>query len=194
MIPDKNMDKKQISSEIIFIKDKTVKVANKDIDLLKRKAVKNLRRRIRLCAHPGIKDNLHEMIIIHTKDAYIRPHLHLNKSESFHIIEGSADVIIFDRKGKITDLIRMGDYLSGKKFYYRISSPAYHSLLIRTEFLAFHEVTNGPFKRDDTIFAPWSPQEEDHPAKKIFMQQLKNDVSSFILSRKTTGEEDVRNR
>ncbi len=188
------MDKKQISSEVIFIKDKIVKVANKDIDLLKRKAVKNLRRRIRLCAHPGIKDNLHEMIIIHTKDAYIRPHLHLNKSESFHIIEGSADVIIFDRKGKITDLIRMGDYLSGKEFYYRISSPAYHSLLIRTDFLAFHEVTNGPFNRNDTIFAPWSPQEEDNPAKKIFMQQLKNAVSSFILSKKTTGEEDVRNR
>ncbi len=194
MIPEKNMDKKQIGSEVIFIKDKIVKVTNKDIDLLKRKAVKNLRRRIRLCAHPGIKDNLHEMIIIHTKDAYIRPHLHLNKSESFHIIEGSADVVIFDRKGKITDLIRMGDYLSGKEFYYRISSPAYHSLLIRTDFLAFHEVTNGPFNRDDTIFAPWSPQEEDNPAKKIFMQQLKNDVSSFILSKKTTGEEDVRNR
>lgn len=36
------------------------------------------------------------MLIVMAKGSYIRPHKHKNKSESFHIIEGLLDVIVFD--------------------------------------------------------------------------------------------------
>ena len=63
--------------------------------------------------HKDIKDNLHEMIIILSKETYIRPHKHLNKAESLHVIEGSADVIFFNDYGKIINCVR----LSKKKFF-----------------------------------------------------------------------------
>ena len=74
------------------------------------------RSRIRLCAHPDVNDTLHEMLIVHEKGTYVRPHKHLNKTESVHIIEGSVDVVIFDDDGNITDVIQMGDYKSGRNF------------------------------------------------------------------------------
>ena len=90
------------------------------IVMLKEKGLMNKRQRSRLCAHNEVGDTLHEMLIIHTKDTYVRPHKHLNKSESFHIVEGSLNVILFDEEGQITDVIQMGNYLSGNFFYYRL--------------------------------------------------------------------------
>jgi len=112
------------------------------------------------------------MLIVHAKNTYVRPHKHLNKSESFHIIEGSADVIIFNEEGSIIEVIEMGDFKSGKQFYYRLSEPYYHTLLIHCDFLVFHETTSGPFNRSDTVFASWSPSEEDTNGVNIFMESL----------------------
>jgi hypothetical protein len=50
---------------------------------LKRIAAKNPRLRSRLCTHPDPSSPLHEMLIVHHRDAYIRPHKHLGKPESF---------------------------------------------------------------------------------------------------------------
>src|SRR4030042_3603215 len=141
---------KQINEEVFIAEDRIVKAGYQDIEFFKVKSKNNQRKRIRLCAHRGIEDKVHEMLIVHTKDTYVRPHKHLNKSESFHIIEGSADVVVFDDDGNITEVIQMGDYSSGRKFYYRISDPYYHTLNITSQFLLFHETTKGPFRRADT--------------------------------------------
>lgn len=171
---------KQFNEEVFFADEGIVKVGRRDIEFLKEKARYNERKRIRLCAHKDVDDKLHEMLIVHTKDTYVRPHKHLNKSESFHVIEGSVDVIVFDEDGSIIEVIRMGDYLSGRRFYYRMSDPYYHTLLIRSDFLVFHETTNGPFKKSDTILAPWAPDETDSAAVKEFMEHLAQAVESFL--------------
>ena len=101
------------------------------------------------------------MLIVLTKDDYIRPHKYLYKTESFHVIEGSAVVIFFDEEGGIQEVIHVGDTSSGKQFYFRNDDARFHTQIITSDFLVFHEVTNGPFNRDDTIFAPWAPEEND---------------------------------
>ena len=128
---------KQVNKEVLFTTEKIAKVKDSDIELLKKKANANQRKRIRLCAHNNIKDKLHEMLIVHTKDTYVRPHKHLKKSESFHIINGIGDVILFNDSGEVIEVIPMGDYSSGRIFYYRISEPYYHTLLIRSAFPFF---------------------------------------------------------
>ena len=35
----------------------------------------------------------------------------------------------------------------------------FHTLLIHGDFLVYHEVTNGPFVREETILAPFAPPE-----------------------------------
>ena len=68
------------------------------------------------------------------------------------VIDGEADAIIFDDKGKVTKKIELGNYISGKEFYYRISSNTYHMLLVKSETFVFHEATEGPFIKNDTTF------------------------------------------
>ena len=151
----------KFNEEVFFADDEIVKLGYQDIDFLKEKAQNNERKRVRLCAHKEVKDTLHEMLIIHMKDTYVRPHKHLHKSESLYVIEGEASAVMFDEAGHIVEVIRIGDYRSGHRFYYRISAPVYHTLLISTEFFVFHETTNGPFNKTDTVFAPWAPEEND---------------------------------
>jgi cupin fold WbuC family metalloprotein len=122
------------------------------------------------------------MFIVHTRSTYVRPHKHLGKSESFHVLEGRADVVIFDDEGHIVEVIQTGDYGSRFPFYYRLSTPLFHTLLIRSAFLLFHESTGGPFVRSDTQFAPWSPDESSKPETVAFMERLEELVAPFLNS------------
>ncbi len=160
------------SGEVRYATDAIVLVDAADIACLKRAAAENARRRIRLCAHHSVDDRLHEMLIVHTSDTYVRPHKHGGKSESFHVIEGDVDVVIFDDGGGVTEVIRMGAFASGRPFYYRIAGPLFHTLLIRSDVLVFHETTSGPFRRADTVFAPWAPDEGDPAAVRRYLTEL----------------------
>jgi cupin fold WbuC family metalloprotein len=160
------------SDEVFQAAGGIVQVHAADLAQVVAKGTINTRKRARLCAHPGPEDRLHEMLIVLDRGTYIRPHRHANKCESFHIVEGELDVMIFHDDGAIRDVIRMGPYVSGKAFYYRIMEPCFHSVVINTPHALFHETTNGPFNRGDTEFAPWSPAEGD-PGVEAFVENIR---------------------
>lgn len=160
-----------------------VQVSHEYMETLKECARQNQRKRIRLCAHSGIDDLLHEMLIVHEKGTYVRPHKHLNKTESVHIIDGLVDVVVFDDDGNINDVMQMGDYKSGRVFYYRMQYPYFHTLLIHSDILLFHEATNGPFDRKDTVFAPWTPDETDVSSTLDFLKKVENLADKFQIKR-----------
>ncbi|MCX6992226.1 MAG: WbuC family cupin fold metalloprotein [Kiritimatiellaeota bacterium] len=162
--------------EVLIAAEPLVTVTSVDVDQLCARALHNVRRRMRLCAHPAIDSKVHEMLIVHTPETYVRPHKHIGKSESFHIVAGTADVILFDENGAIQQVVPMGDYASGRIFYYRVSGPLYHSLVITSDVLVFHEVTNGPFVRTESVFAPWAPDESDPVAVKAFLEDIKRKI------------------
>ncbi len=170
---------REFNKEVLYTSEDLVKVSSADIAILKEKALANERRRIRLCSHKDVNDPVHEMLIIHTKDAYVRPHKHINKNESLHVIEGSADVVLLDDQGEVTEVIPIGEYASGREFYYRLATPLYHTMIIRSNFLVFHETTKGPFQRSDTVFAPWAPEEKNVEACHIYMQKLTERISAY---------------
>jgi cupin fold WbuC family metalloprotein len=171
-------EKYRITHPEVLYSEESITTANlSDIDYLKQLSSRNARKRIRLCAHGGTDDRLHEMLIVHERGAYVRPHKHPGKSESTHIIEGLVDVVTFDDKGGVQSIIHMGDYASGRTFYYRMAFPMFHTLIIRSDVLVFHEITNGPFDRRDTVFAPWAPDDNDMQSIKIFMAALSDKVA-----------------
>ena len=51
--------------------------------------------------------------------------------------------------------------------------------MIRSERVIFHETTNGPFRREDTIFAPWAPEESDEAAGARFLSSLADQVGQL---------------
>jgi len=169
----------KFNDEVFYSGDSITKVRLKDINQLKQFARQTPRKRSRLCAHKDIDSSIHEMLIVHEKDIYIRPHMHMGKSESFHVIEGEADIVIFSDDGAILDLIEMSDYNGGKVFYYRLSEPLFHTVIIKSEVVVFHETTNGPFCREDMVFAEWSPPENEVEATHRFLKNLCTQLTEF---------------
>ena len=107
-------------------------------------------RRARLCLHHDPRDKVQEMVIAFSRDPYVRLHRHVNKRESFHVIEGEMAVVFFDDSGRVTRHIRMGPLGSGHAFLYRSSSSLWHTVVPLSEFVIIHETTNGPFVREET--------------------------------------------
>jgi len=150
------MKYKKISDEVLYTTNNLTELCYKDIQLLKEESLKNDSKKIRICAHPDVNDKLHEMIIVLSKDGYVKPHKHLYKTESFHLIEGKLDVVIFNEQGEVTTTKQLSDFLSGKPFYIRLPPDCFHTVVPKTETVVFHEITPGPFKPEDTVFNDWN--------------------------------------
>jgi cupin fold WbuC family metalloprotein len=172
---------REFNEEVLFADEPVIKVGPSDIQELKDRASRNRRRTIRLCAHRDVDDKVHEMLIVHARDTYVRPHKHLTKNASFHIVEGSGEFVIFDDSGEIGEIVPIGDYSTGRKFYYRLSEPRFYTLVINSDFLVFHETISGPFDRSDTEWASWSPEESDQAAAVEFAAELVRRVSSAVV-------------
>ena len=174
-----NVQATEINEEVFFSTTSLSTISRSDITDLKSKAQTNKRERIRLCTHRSTEEFLHEMFIVHSSSTYVRPHKHLHKAVSHHIIEGSVDFVVFDDEGEIIQVVDMGDYSSGRRFYHRISEPHFYALIIKSDTAVFHETITGPFHRDDTEFGPWSPDENDHFAVTHYMKQIEHQVNVF---------------
>lgn len=170
---------KKINNEVFYTKNTITQINEEDISFLKTNIKNTEKKRIRLCAHLNEQDNLQEMFIALSNETYIRPHKHLNKSESLHVLEGSAEVIFFDDFGKITKIISLSKNSSKSYFYYRISEPMYHTFIINSDIFIFHETTQGPFKKSDTLYAPWSPKEIEMDKVAKFVSELKKSAKVF---------------
>ena len=177
------MQLKPYNAEVVFAADSIVQIAGADIAALKAEAAQNPRRRKRICAHPDSGDRLHEMFIVHERGCYVRPHKHVDKCESLHVIEGTADAVFFHEDGSLRDVVTLGEYRTSGRFFYRVAGPVYHTLLISSPVFLFHETTGGPFRREDTIFAPWAPTEDQPDAVGTFTRRVTEAVAAFKRGR-----------
>tara|TARA_Y100000590_G_scaffold18275_1_gene21750 strand:+ start:13027 stop:13566 length:540 start_codon:yes stop_codon:yes gene_type:complete len=174
----------KINKEVLYSNEDITRVNIHDIKKLKKLALKNRTKKIRLCTHKNVKEQLQEMLIVHPKDYYVWPHKHVNKSESFHIIEGEVDIVLFNNYGKVLNFISMGAANTGKNFYYRLPQFKYHTLLIRSKVLVFHEITKGPFLKKDTIWASWAPHEKNRREVKQYLEKLKKEINIIKNAKK----------
>lgn len=158
--------------EVYFSRDPFTLVDRGAIAELKALASQNPSRRVRLCAHPNAEDLLHQMLIVQLKGAYIRPHKQLGKSKSFHMIEGDVAVVFFDDSGEVARTAELSASRENGAVFFRFPASVYHSLVPRSDSLVFFEVTTGPFRQGDTIFAPWAPGYDLHEAASAYWDDL----------------------
>jgi cupin fold WbuC family metalloprotein len=148
---------------------------------LKAAAARTPLRRARLCAHPDPGAAQHDMLIVSAAGTYVAPHRHPVKTESFVVLEGEADCLLFEADGRIADVVRMGSTGSGQPFFYRMPVNRYHSLAIRSEVLVFAESTMGPFSSAATENAPWAPGATETEAGLAFIRAA---IERFDAARK----------
>lgn len=166
------------NKEVLRAISHPLNLKKKDIEYLQSIALSNITGKSRICSHKNIEEKLHEMFIFHKKDYYVRPHRHFNKSESILILEGSADLVLFDEKGDIQNVIHLENFSSGNVFYHRIDEPIFHMIIIRSKFIVFYEATSGPFNRKDTEFAPWSPETNSSEINQ-FVKKIEYQIKNF---------------
>lgn len=167
------------SDEVYIAADDIVQICRDEINFIRDCAMRNARGRARICAHKGSQAVLHEMLIGISGTSYVRPHRHDGKSESFHLIEGRADIVILDEAGNVTDVIGLSE---DDTIFYRLESPSFHTLLVNSPVLVIHETTNGPFDPQQTIWAPFAP-EEGCAETAEYMDGLRKRANAFLATR-----------
>ena len=145
---------KQSKSLSYFIKKNKKILINelliKEIKKIAFKSKKNLR--INLHANPNSK--FHNMIIFHWKNTYYKPHKHILKEETCHMIKGKQKIITLDGRGKIITNQLLDDK---KNIIFRIEKNTFHTSKIISKYVIFHESKPGPYLGiKDSILPKWA--------------------------------------
>lgn len=164
---------RQVSPEVVYSDGGFLSVDAEMLALLKDRAARSPRRRCRLCFHADPSSPQHEMLIVMHRSSYVRPHRHKGKVETLGIVEGRCDIVLFEETGAVRSVIRMTPAAEGGCFFYRMPSGLFHSLIFRSEWLAFIETTIGPFDRATTEEASWAPPESEFAAGHAYLAGLR---------------------
>src|SRR5580693_2657941 len=115
-------------------------------DTVAARAAASPRLRMNYNFHSGPADNPHRFLNVLLRGTYIRPHRHLvpPKSESFLVLEGMADAVLFDDHGAITARYQLGaESPEGRLWGVDISPGVWHTILARTIRVVCFEVKPG---------------------------------------------------
>ncbi len=133
------------------------------------------RRRMNHNFHSGPADNPHRFLNVLLAGTYIRPHRHSApaKSETFVVLEGVADVILFDEYGVVRERHRIGaESPEGRIWGIDLAPGIWHTIVARSPRAVCFEVKPGPWEpSSDKEFADWAPAEND-PAVASYLQAL----------------------
>ncbi|GIL41462.1 WbuC family cupin fold metalloprotein [Roseiterribacter gracilis] len=163
---------KVIAPDCYGADERLVIATAEDLATIRQDAKTGARGRSRLCAHPDSSVPVHEMLIAHTADVYVRPHRHAGKDESLLLLEGEIDALFFADDGTVRQRTAMSAYGGSAPFYYRIPPGVWHAIIIRSPLAVFMEVTGGPFRREDTEFPTWAPDGNDLAAARAWVASL----------------------
>lgn len=168
----------QRSSNVFVLGDSPDFVHRGIIADLKNAADRSPLKRARLCLHRDGTELVHEMLIVLAGSVYIRPHRHLNKPESFHLLEGDVSAVFFDDDGAPSREVRLGRGLD-QPFIYRVTHPVYHTQWVWSDYVVFYECTRGPFLKEETEYASWAPEEGTSEVA-AYQARLKEQLASLL--------------
>jgi len=162
---------------ISYIQGGYLALNNDHIQELIARAKEAHRSRARICCHESVDSLVHEMFIAHQFGDYIRPHKHRGKSESLLVVYGKIDYLMFSDDGELEACHPLGDAQSGLPFYLNLRTEKFHTIMIRSDWAVFFEVTQGPLKEGASIAAQWSPEQDQHVAVSKFVDRLEHEIT-----------------
>lgn len=166
-------DLRKVAPGVFYSTVQPVTVGPAIVEFLKEVAAREPLRRARVCAHPDADASQHDMVIVSHRDTYVAPHRHRSKSETLLVVEGSAQVLLFDNSsGRPTRAFRVAPFGAGETFFYRMPEATFHSLVIESEYLVFVESTKGPFSADASEYAPWAPAPDQGESGRAYLRDV----------------------
>lgn len=145
------VEDKRAKSKSFFLK-KTVDYFDDNLLNFLKKYYKKYKQDVRICLHKNSSSIHHDMIILQKKNNFYRPHKHLKKGETYHIIFGSMICLLFNNKGKI-----LKKCFLKKDNIFRTPVNTFHTMIPTSRYVIYHESKLGPFlKKRDSIFPKWA--------------------------------------
>jgi cupin fold WbuC family metalloprotein len=142
------------------------------LELARESAAKSMR----LCLHPRPEAELHDMLVLVRRGAYAVPHKHAAKDETYHLVHGTALLVLFDDDGSAVEHAPLDPRA---RFLCRVGAGRFHTLVPTSDVLVFHESRPGPFDpRGDGIDAPWAPPRKDEEAGARWLEALAARITS----------------
>jgi cupin fold WbuC family metalloprotein len=173
---------KKITEGVYYFDKVKPFIDSKLLEFLKKDAIKNKLKRSRICVHKKPTSKLHEMFIAILRDSYIKPHKHLNKDESYFLLEGKLEIVVFNENGKIKEVICMSTIGKNKKLYFKIFKNSMHTIVIKSKYIIIKEVTEGPLNKKNDVFAHFAPDENQKNEIKIFNIKLNENIKKYKLN------------
>lgn len=148
--------------------------------MVAQQAATSPRKRMNYNFHTGPEDNPHRFLNVLLRGTYIRPHRHAHppKAESFLVLDGVAEVLLFDDLGRVVERHQMGsDSREGKTWGVDLPPGIWHTIVALSDRVVCFEVKPGPWEpASDKEFASWAPAE--------------NDLNATTYLKKLTAHED----
>jgi glucose-6-phosphate isomerase len=139
-----------------FCRSLPARVDGRVLDQLREASARYGDKNVRLCLHAEPEASFHSMIVLEHPGRYYRPHKHLDKGESFHVLDGLLGVLAFSEDGSIVDACRLDRRDTP---IYRVQVGQYHAVMPLTDPVIYHESKPGPFLGDrDSLFPDWAPE------------------------------------
>ena len=141
-----------------YLKNENIKIDKKLLLFLERFSLHNKNIDARICIHKKKSSKHHSMVLLQNKNNYYRPHKHKSKGDTFLILKGKLACFLFNNKGKIKFKC-----ILKKNEIFRTPNNTFHAILPVTKKVLYFETKKGPFlKKNDSIFASWSPSNKDN--------------------------------
>lgn len=125
-------------------------------------------RRARLCLHRSHEDLVQEMLIVLLRGCYVKPHRQEGREKSYTVFEGKMRLVFFDESGNTLRTVRLDAGDAGARAC-RFDSSVWHTVICLNERASYVETTNGPFRKNETSWAPWACSEDDHDGVQKFI-------------------------
>jgi len=142
---------KKKNSNVYYAQEYPFFLETDDLDnLITLSGMKNIDK-FRICMHKNDKAHIQEMLLILLKPQFIKPHKQEKSTISYHVIEGLAELRLYDDNGNVEFVRNLSSTESGIQ-HIRLEANKFRSIRSISNSFVYLEIANGPFRDSNTIW------------------------------------------
>ena len=165
----------EVGADVYTMPGDTVYLGPDILKQLKIQAKLSPRSKARILLHSDSSDVIQQMLIVHLSDPpkrfkYNQPHLNINNPKTYHILEGSMRLAIFNDSGELVQTTIIEASKESSNFMVRMNAAVFHTVIPLTESVVYLEIVKGPYK--GRIDAEWAATDEFGAEGQTFVMDL----------------------